>query len=99
MRLWYRREAVKPVSHSSRQNVETRHRRLTVPDNIEQRNDIGCARKIAQHLYLPLDFVACHWLQDLDYTALAIDGVNPFEDLGRELESQLSVDILETPYL
>lgn len=54
---------------------------LTIPDNVEQGNDVGAARQILQNLDLSLDLLLLHRLQDLDNAFLVVDNVNALENL------------------
>lgn len=55
---------------------------LGVPNDIQQRNNVGPAGQVLQDLDLPLDLLLLDGLEDLDNTLLVVDDVDAFEHLG-----------------
>lgn len=54
---------------------------LTIPDNVEQGDDVGAAGQILQNLDLSLDLLLLHRLQDLDNAFLVVNNVDALENL------------------
>ena len=65
----------------SRRSFTNESAHLTIPDNVEQGNDVGAAGQILQNLDLSLDLLLLHRLQDLDNAFLVVNNVNALEDL------------------
>jgi len=54
---------------------------LTVPNHIQQRNNIRSAGKVLQDLDFALDLLLLDWLQHLDDAFLVVDDIDALEDL------------------
>jgi hypothetical protein len=55
---------------------------LTIPNDIQQRNNVGTTGQVLQNLDLSLDLLFLHRLEHLDNAFLVVDNVDTFEYLG-----------------
>ena len=60
--------------------VGNRRYYLTIPNHIQQRNNIGTSRQVLQDLDLTLDLLLLDRLQNLDNALLIVDNIDTFED-------------------
>lgn len=54
---------------------------MRVPNDVEQRNDVGPACQVLENLYFSLDLLLLDWLENLDDAFLVVNDVDAFEDL------------------
>lgn len=55
---------------------------LRIPDDVEERNDIGPASQVLENLNFALDLLLLDGLEDLDDAFLVVDDVDTLEDFG-----------------
>lgn len=55
---------------------------LTVPDDIEQCDNVWSSRQVLEDLDLSLDLLLLDWLENLDDTLLIVGDVDALEHLG-----------------
>lgn len=59
-----------------------------IPNDVQQRDDVGATSQVLEDLDLSLDLLLLHWLQHLDDTWLVVLDVDAFEDLAQETECE-----------
>ena len=52
---------------------------LRIPDDIQERDNIGAPRQILQDFDLPLDFLLLHRFEDFDDAFLVVHDIDPFK--------------------